>query len=560
MATRTRRRRSRTITVRVARGGSLPAGVSYGRAPRDLGSSLATHENRMRRRPEGPLPSGRFPARGTAGTSDGVEDSDDNEHELAYFQGAQPAPQHRKRTTEENNRRLHEQWTASLRDNIFMNTCFKAGAAERMASLQQQLKTEYYKTAEQSLGSCQACAFAELGHNTFWELVDGAADILFVSILGRAQVSHPSFRCSGQCGTVVRLSPVSFGCFPATPTQPQVYYSEALLALTHSVRLSGPLPMEAWCAALEEIHIRNGCAAHVDIVSASLPKRVWRNLGSAVRQWWRMETATLDINQYSVQPISCAAAAVEDLQLSEGEAEDIPEAGQPALAAGESASRSTAVNTCGSEIKGPGHQCPACYKTCVAAMADACVGLTQLKAAGRATDFLEPQRNHSPFMGDPGVKDLLLERKRLDPAALERPLCAEFAAAAATLSGRQSRLNIQVRFRSPLPILERNVAVCLHSHHHMLLPLWSVAAVEDVQLVFNGSTVRVNLRTFQRRASLSHAHVAIAKQWLCGNLTFPRLSGRGWRPPFAATNLSSSLPTSSRQRISSTTSSSCYGY
>ncbi len=263
----------------------------------------------------------------------------------------------------------------------------------------------------------------------------------------RVQVSHPTFRCNGGCGSIQRVHPIAMGCFPATPSMPRVYFSEALLTLTHNVRLAGPLAMESWCTALEETHIRNGCVGHAEVTAAGLPQEVWRNLGTAVRQWWRMESATLDASNYSIQPISCTgSAASENAQGSQSMEDEVDE--EQNLAGAQPANRSppsdssTAVSR--SEVEWPGRECPACYKNCVAAVADACVGMTQLSAAGRASDFLKPQRECSPFIPDDKVKELLAERKRLDPAALERPPCAEFAAAIATPSEAQTRQYIQV--------------------------------------------------------------------------------------------------------------------
>lgn len=69
----------------------------------------------------------------------------------------------------------------------------------------------------------------------------------------RVQVSHPTFRCNGGCGSIQRVHPIAMGCFPATPSMPRVYFSEALLTLTHNVRLAGPLAMRVGVRRLKKL-------------------------------------------------------------------------------------------------------------------------------------------------------------------------------------------------------------------------------------------------------------------------------------------------------------------
>ena len=63
------------------------------------------------------------------------------------------------------------------------------------------------------------------------------------------------------------------------------------------------VPMTAWTSALEEVRIRNGCVVEVQLGGAALPRKIWRNLAVAVRQWWRMDAATHDVNRHHNQHI-----------------------------------------------------------------------------------------------------------------------------------------------------------------------------------------------------------------------------------------------------------------
>lgn len=129
-------KRRRAISVRIARAGHaavLPTGISYGVTPRYLGGTIASRIGEPRIHNRGPLPSGRFPVRGTLGASTVSNDEGDP----GYFDYHVPAEEQRRRTAEDNNRRLHDQWTTGLRDNIFLNTCYKASEEVRHRELKE---------------------------------------------------------------------------------------------------------------------------------------------------------------------------------------------------------------------------------------------------------------------------------------------------------------------------------------------------------------------------------------------------------------------------------------
>lgn len=466
------RGRRRRVTIGVARGGSTPALLQHGQSGRFLRVGVAPSNTRAPVRPASALPSGRIPAvdRDSQMRQD-ADSSSDGEHP-GFDEPPPDQRQRRRRSAQEDNRRLHEKWDACLQDNVFLNTCHHAGWSARIAALQQQLQEEFQSSALKVLPACESCSGSGTAAVT-WQQQEGAARIVYVSVQGRAEVAFPAFRCSG-CSASVTLDPIAFGCFPATPHRPMVYFSESLMVLTHEVSLAGPIAMTAWTSALEEVHLRFGCVADEALTAERLPQKIWRNLAVAVRQWRRMDAASHDANRFGIQAIPSA------LTLAAGQGSDMSERAQHSNQQAEHAAwqpQGTAglqeaalshvedtVMTVAAEQEaatvttgGPTHQCPCCWRTCVAAVADACLGLTQLTAAGRASDFLEPKLPYNPFIPDREVKRLLSVRKELDPASLERPVCADFTAAALTASEPPKRLHVQVRCHTCACIYELDV-------------------------------------------------------------------------------------------------------
>lgn len=484
------RRKKPRFTVRVAPPANTPVLMQPGSSGRRLGDSVASTERRAPRRPASALPSGRISAVNAARPGQPPQESYSDGEPPPYCPPPLSRRRQRRISKEEENRRLHEQWDACARDNVFRTTCFQAGLPDRQAALKEQLRSEFLAAALATLPLCEACP--KRGCQTDWQHVDAACQIVYVSICGRTPVPCPSFRCSG-CSAAVRVDPISMGCFPATPQRPQVYFSEALMVLTHSATVSGPTSMVAWISTLEAVHARNGCIP--DDQMSGLPEEIWRNLGVAVRQWRRMDAATHDINGLGVQPITPEATLLTDAEdqregnsleesteplhvasaqvpapsspiivhaaaqpsqpeqsptqpeqgRSQQQPDRLPAQGHaPGNATVAPATRAVGMRGVRRVCGGPGHVCPCCWRTCIAAIADACLGLTQLRSAGRASDFLQAILPYSPFIPNAEVKAHLAERKQMDPAALERPMCSQFTAATATAADTQLRLYIQV--------------------------------------------------------------------------------------------------------------------
>lgn len=352
--------------------------------------------------------------------------------------------------TEEVNKRLHEQWDACFDDNVFRHTCHQADREALSAALRARLADEFATAARAALPACPSCSQPGLME------IASSEQLVYVALEGRVSVSHPVFRCTG-CDGVHTAHPTSFGCFPATPTEPQVCYAVSLLQLTCKVGLVGPLPMEAWCDVLEAMHKWNGCTGSGSSAADSGPQRVWRNLSMAAQQWQRVASSAEDLRRYNITQIGSMGpqqpgheeAAPASLMTGQPSAHvqsnDESAQGTPGAVAliGDPQTESAEQASVG-PFFGPTYQCPCCWLTCQGAMADACMGITHLRAAGRAADSIQPLQQQTPFVEDCTIKDLLVQRRDLDPASLERPTCSEFLAASKGFSDRQARLHMQV--------------------------------------------------------------------------------------------------------------------
>ncbi|MGH3055792.1 MAG: hypothetical protein ACRDL7_12535, partial [Gaiellaceae bacterium] len=305
----------------------------------------------------------------------------------------------RRLKTEEVNLRLQEQWAASFNDNAFRFTCHEAQHEQSNAALQASLAESFLSAAKGAIPVCPACSIVHSESNFQTLQCASTEQLLYVTIHGRAAVSHPVFRCAA-CGDQRVAHPVSFGCFPATPTEPQVVYDRSLLYLTCKVSQTGPLAMEAWCKSLEALHQYSGCAPEATPTNpgSSDGHKVWRNLGMAAQQWQRVADSVHNLDRYGVSHIAAQPeqptahhddmpGGADELDAGQhGEAEE----GQMEMAADDA--RLTM------EFNGPMRQCPCCWRTCQAAMADACMGITHLRAAGCSADMIQPLQPQTPFV------------------------------------------------------------------------------------------------------------------------------------------------------------------
>ena len=235
----------------------LPNPMIYGRIQRTLrweDVTLKPAPARKRRFEPFNVHSDRLQAAAAEAQTDGYDGGDDHDDERGGMQFP-VAMQKRRRgrnTTEEEKRRLHEQWDASMADNLVRNTCWQAKREQRNTTTAEKLRTEFSTAVLANLTSCPSCGCAHEAHGfETLELVHRNLDqnhIIYVTTDGRVRVPVPEYRCS-HCGVREMVHPIMAGAFPATPSQPVVYYAIRLLALTHELCLAAPLRQKMPCVA-----------------------------------------------------------------------------------------------------------------------------------------------------------------------------------------------------------------------------------------------------------------------------------------------------------------------
>ena len=70
-----------------------------------------------------------------------------------------------------------------------------------------------------------------------------------------------SLRTSHDCtssSTRIAMNPVSIDCFPFSARQATAWYDQQLLVHIKATRYSGPVPIQAHCAALKQLHVAGG--------------------------------------------------------------------------------------------------------------------------------------------------------------------------------------------------------------------------------------------------------------------------------------------------------------
>ena len=70
-----------------------------------------------------------------------------------------------------------------------------------------------------------------------------------------------SLRTSLDCTsstTCIAVNPVSIDCFPFSARQATAWYDQQLLVHIKATRFSGPVPIQAHCAALKQLHVAGG--------------------------------------------------------------------------------------------------------------------------------------------------------------------------------------------------------------------------------------------------------------------------------------------------------------
>ena len=188
--------------------------------------------------------------------------------------------QHQHDSADANRRQRSKQqqdnlWKERQPEHRFRRYCFLSGEQQRRQDFEAALIADFRARVSAVPLHCHACKTPD-----FIQPVLPAAAITFACINGFATVESPEHICCN-CHKYVAVHPISVGCFPATPSRPEVWYDNQVLALTVTAQLSGPTAVQAQCAALKQLYLFN-CP---DTGRAA----IWNNLGEASRQWQRVE-------------------------------------------------------------------------------------------------------------------------------------------------------------------------------------------------------------------------------------------------------------------------------
>lgn len=236
----------------------------------------------------------------------------------------------------------------------------------------------------------------------------GQVTVIVVLPHFHTSINVPQFQCD-RCGEQQYLQPFHIFCWPATPVAPTVWFSKTLLqeAMHHQLCIAGALQL--FCLTKHRLHM--------DMMApgTTLPfGTVWRNFGSCWERYRTAMTSLKDPSTYGVRHITEGFCS-----------------------------------------------CPACWRTAVAAIADACLGVPRLQAAGRAQMSRNPLRpeGSSLWVSDSQVKTLILERRGVD---ISTP-CNDFKAAARAI-GRRSEIYDELGVAS---------ATCRHEFVMLLMNLFT---------------------------------------------------------------------------------------
>ena len=165
-------------------------------------------------------------------------------------------------------------WKERQPEHRFRRYCYLAHEQQRRQSFTQNMQADFSTRLAELQPFCSDCGSAE-----YFQPVLPAAPIVFAGITGYVTVNSPEFQC--RCGCHIAVHPISVGCFPATPSRPEVWYDNQLLALTAAAQHAGPTAIQAHCSALKQLYKFNG----LDSGRSAL----WDNLGFAAQQWKRVE-------------------------------------------------------------------------------------------------------------------------------------------------------------------------------------------------------------------------------------------------------------------------------
>ncbi len=199
-------------------------------------------------------------------------------------------------------------------------------------------------------------------------------------------VQEPIFACPHEgCQKTHQVHPVSAWCFPATPTQPKVWFEEQLISIAIKTQLAAPYSSRAlsdMVLQLQEEYALPGQPA---------PKRsVLRQLSKAALMWELVRERVNGLHRAGIAPI----------------------------------------------VEGGYIYCPCCYKQCGGVSGDCSLGMRRFREAAKASRDLPAFSIQSRFIPEAEVRAELQQLRESVPE-LELPQCVDFKADTSILSGKR---------------------------------------------------------------------------------------------------------------------------
>lgn len=184
-------------------------------------------------------------------------------------------------------------------------------------------------------------------------------------------------------------------------------------------------------------------------------------------------------------------------------------------------------------------QCPCCWRTCQAAMGDACLGIVRLRAAASNSHSLQPFHSNGPFLCDDVVRNFVASRQKINIDLLTSPACAEFQAIGSL--GRRSKV-FDVMGLAAIVCRHEFVMVCVNlfteenfAYYDLMLEhlLAQYPGKDGKQLHCFFLDIACQFKAYWNRcvfACCQPAHIALARncwshlvypvtQWLCSAFT-----------------------------------------
>ena len=216
----------------------------------------------------------------------GASEQHEDDQQVDWQPISPDAAQHSARLHSSDKRSRHQHtreqqyfhWQEDLATNVYRRTCALANELQRRTELQHRMQDDFRDRVNAADKECWRCNTAD-----HVQAVHPPTAITHASIHAHVSVHKPEFECTS-CSTRIAVHPISIDCFPATPRQATVWYDQQLLVATAAAQHSGPVAIQAHCAALKQLHMHNGCGPG--------NTGIWTNLSSASQNWHRVEVHT----------------------------------------------------------------------------------------------------------------------------------------------------------------------------------------------------------------------------------------------------------------------------